>query len=178
MNSALDKKNTLFYYIASGKTIENDFGNTKPIPFFIIIGFCGMILIFTQYKIEKFNKSVDSQQQQLDVQVMEEAGDQEIQNFSSDKYSKNTYRIVLLILFVFFTSFALYILLTPWIHFYDVRLRQTSLRYLILHNVIPTIFIVRNDTLFCFMKIQILKILKCKCRNNNQIEPMIELHVL
>ena len=168
----IDIKNVPLYYVASGKTMENGF-NPKPIPFFITIGVFGIILIFTQYKIEKFNQSVDSQQQ--DVQV-EEAGGEENQNFS-DKYSKNTYRIVLIILFLFLISVALFTFLTPWVHFNDITLRLSTIKYVILHNVIPIIFIVRNDTLFCFMKIQIMKILKCKCRNN-QIEPMIELNVL
>ena len=168
----IDIKNVPLYYVASGKTEENGL-NPKPI-FLMTIGMCGIILIFTQYKIEKFNQSVDSQQQDMQV---EEAGGEENQNFS-DKYSKNTYRIVLIILFVYFTSFALYIRMTPWLNLYMKTLRFTCMKYLILHNVIPTIFIVRNDTLFCFMKIQILKILKCKCCRHNQIEPMIELNVL
>ena len=145
------------------------------------------ILIFTQYKIEKFNQSVDSQQQDVQVQgdphgniymgnPVEEAGE-ENQNSSNTYISKNTYRIVLIILFVSLTSVVLFIFLTPWVHFYDITLRVSTIKYVILHNVIPIIFIVRNDTLFCFMKIQIMKILKCKCRNN-QIEPMIELNVL
>ena len=183
----LDMKKSPFYYVASGKNIENG-SNAKPIPFFITVGVCVGILIFTQYKIEKFNQSVDSQQQDVQVQgdphgnfqagdPVEEAGE-ENQKFSDTYISKNTYRIVLIILFVYFTSVALlFTFLTPWVHFHDIIHRVTAIKYMILHNVIPIIFIVRNDTLFCFMKIQIMKILKCKCRNN-QIEPMIELNVL
>ena len=173
----LDKANTPFCYVASGKNIENGF-SAKPVPFFITMGICVMILIFTQCKIEKFNKSVDSQQQDVQGQddPVEEAGE-ENQNSSNTYISKNTYRIVLIILFLFLISVALFTFLTPWVHFYDITLRVSTIKYVILHNVIPIIFIVRNDTLFCFMKIQIMKILKCKCRNN-QIEPMIELNVL
>ena len=124
---------------------------------------CGMILIFTQYKIEKFIQSVDSQQQ--DVQG------EENQN-SFDRYSNNTYRIALTILFLLFISVILI-----WDQVYHNRLRVTVLKHIILHNVIPIIFIVRNDALFHFMKTQTLKLIKCKC-TNNQIEPMIELNVL
>ena len=170
----VDKKSMTFYFIAGGKIIEN--GNnahplTKPpIVFFITTGVCLMILIFTQYKIEKFNQSVDSQEQHV-----EEAGG-EYQN-SSDTYSKNTYRIVLLILSIFITLVVLYLSLTTGVHSIDIIFKLLAIKHIILHNVIPIIFIVRNELLFCFMKIQILKILKCKCRNN-QIEPIIELNVL
>ena len=170
----VDKKSMPFYFIASGKIIEN--GNnahplTKPpIVFFITTGVCLMILIFTQYKIEKFNQSVDSQEQHV-----EEAGG-EYQN-SSDTYSKNTYRIVLLILCILITLVVLYVLLTPGLHLIDIIFKLLAIKHIILHNVIPIIFIVRNELLFSFMKIQIMKILKCKCRNN-QIERIIELNVL
>ena len=165
----IDKKTTPFYYIASGKNIENGCNVVKPIPFFITVGVCGIILVFTQCKIEKFNQSVASQQQ--DVQV------EENQN-SSDTYRNNTIRITLIILFLSLTSVTMYHLLTcrPWVNILDL-LRIHTLKEITLYNIIPMIFIVRNDTLFCFVKIQILKILKCKCRNN-QIEPMIELNVL
>ena len=156
----IDKKNLPFYYIASGKNIETF---TIPIPFFITMGVCGIILIFTQYKIEKFIQSVDSQQQ--------EAQGEENQN-SIDRYGNNTYRIALILLFLLFISAALI-----RYQVYNLRLRVTVLKHTILHIVIPIIFIVRNDALFCFMKIQTLKLIKCKCRNN-QIEPMIELNVL
>ena len=171
----VDKKSMSFYFIASGKIIEN--GNnahplTKPpIVFFITTGVCLIILIFTQYKIEKFNQSVDSQEQHV-----EEAGG-EFQN-SSDAYSKNTYRIVLLILCILITIVVLYFLLTPpGVHLIDIIFKLLAIKHIFLHNVIPIIFIVRNEHLFSFMKIQILKILKCKCRNN-QVEPIIELNVL
>ena len=173
----VDKKNTPFYYIASGQNIENGFDAktdiAKPISnlivFSITMGVCGMILVFTQCKIEKFNRSVASQQQ--DVQV------EENQN-SSDRYRNSTIRIALIILFLLLTSVTMYHLLVrrPWVNILDI-LRTRTLKEITLYNIIPMIFIVRNDTLFCFVKIQILKILKCKCKNN-QIEPMIELNVL
>ena len=68
---------------------------TIPMPLLITMGVCGMILIFTQYKIEKFIQSVDSLQQ--DVQG------EENQN-SFDRYSNNTYRIAVIILFLLFIS--------------------------------------------------------------------------
>ena len=162
----IDKKSLPFYYIASGKKIEDLFKAETfniPIPFFVTMAVCGMIMIFTQYKIEKFIQSVDSHQQ--DVQQGEEN-----QN-SFDRYSNNTYRIALTILFLLFISVILI-----W-HQFHLRLRVTVLKHIILHNVIPIIFIVTNDALFCFMKTQTLKLIKCKC-TNNQIEPMIELNVL
>ena len=161
----IDKKRLPFYYIASGKKIENLFNAetfTIPMPLLITMGVCGMILIFTQYKIEKFIQSVDSLQQ--DIQG------EENQN-SFDRYSNNTYRIAVIILFLLFISVILI-----WHQFY-LRLRVTVLKHIILHNVIPIIFIIRNDALFHFMKTQSLKLIKCKC-GNNQIEPMIELNVL
>ena len=163
---SVDMKNTPFYIIASGKNIENVTDiKSFAVPFIIVMVVCLKIMIFTQYKIEKFNQSVDSQHQ--DVQL-EEAG-QENQNYF------NTYRIVLIMIFFFIISVPIYHLLRG--PSYELTLRLIAMKHIILHNVIPIIFIVRNDTLFCFMKIQILKILKCKCRNN-QIEPMIELNVL
>ena len=164
----IDKKNTPYYNRVSGNNVEPL--PKPPILMLIMLGVNLMILIFTQYKIEKFNQSVDSQQQHV-----EEAGE-EYQNFA-DIYSKNTYRILLLILCILFTSVVIYFLLTPWVHWFDIIFRLIAIEHLILHNIIPIIFIVRNELLFCFMKIQILKILKCKFRNN-QIEPMIELNVL
>ena len=164
----IDKKNTPYYIIVSGNNVEPL--PKPPILMLIMLGFNLMILIFTQYKIEKFNQSVDSQ-----LQHVEEAGE-EYQNFA-DTYSKNTYRILLLMLCILFTSVVIYFLLTPWVHWIDIILRLFAIKHMILHNIIPIIFIVRSEHLFCFMKIQILKILKCKCRNN-QIEPMIELNVL
>ena len=166
----IDKKNTPYYFIASGNNVEPEPLPKPPIIRLIMLGVNLMILIFTQYKIEKFNQSVDSQ-----LQHVEEAGE-EYQNFA-DTYSKNTYRILLLILCILFTSVVIYFLLTPWVHWFDIIFRSIAIEHLILHNIIPIIFIVRNELLFCFMKIQILKILKCNCRNN-QIEPIIELNVL
>ena len=170
----IDKENTPYYFIVSSKNIGNG-NNAEPLPkapvlMLFMLGLNLMILILTQYKIEKFNQSVDSQ-----LQHVEEAGE-EYQNFA-DTYSKNTYRILLLILCNLFTSVVIYFLLTPWVHWFDIILRAIAIKHMILHNIIPIIFIVRSELLFCFMKIQILKILKCKCRNN-QIEPMIELNVL
>ena len=166
----IDKENTPYYFIASGNNVEPEPLPKPPIIRLIMLGVNLMILIFTQYKIEKFNQSVDSQ-----LQHVEEAGE-EYQNFA-DTYSKNTYRILLLILCILFTSVVIYFLLTPWVHWNDIILRALAIKHMILHNIIPIIFIVRSEPLFCFIKIQILKILKCKCRNN-QIEPMIELNVL
>ena len=164
-------KNTPFYIIASGKIIENGTDiKSFAVPFIITMVVCLMIMIFTQYKIEKFNQSVDSQHQ--DVQL-EEAGQENQDYFNT--YSKNTYRIVLTIIFFFIISTPIYHLLRG--PSYELTLRLIAMKHIIFHNVIPIILIVQNDTLFCFMKIQILKILKCKCRNN-QIEPMIELNVL
>ena len=169
----IDKKNTPYYLIVSSKDIGNG-NNAEPLPkapvlMLIMLGVNLMILIFTQYKIEKFNQSVDSQ-----LQHVEEAGE-EYQNFA-DTYSKNTYRILLLILCILFTSVVIYFLLTPWSDIIII-VKAITIKHMILHNIIPIIFIVRSEPLFCFIKIQILKILKCKCRNN-QIEPMIELNVL
>ena len=163
--------------MATGKNTENSFINGKfltkpPILFAITLGVCLIIFIFTQYKIEKFDQSVDSQLQDIHVEGVGE----ENQN-SSDTYSKNTYRIVLLILCIFITLVILYVLLTAGVHLIDIIFKLLAIKHIILHNVIPIIFIVRNELLFSFMKIQILKILKCKCRNN-QIEPVIELNVL
>ena len=176
----VDKKNTPIYFIATGKNIENSFINGKfltkaPILFAITLGVCLIIFIFTQYKIEKFDQSVDSQLQDIHVEGVGE----ENQN-SSDAYSKNTYRIAFLILLLLFTSVFT---ITSWVYFYDIKPALTAItvctiiKHMIFHNIIPMIFIIRNEHLFSFMKIQILRILKCKCRNN-QIEPMIELNVL
>ena len=165
----IDKKNTPYYFMVIGSNVEPEPLPKLPTLMLIMLGINLMILIFTQYKIEKFNQSVDSQQQHV-----EEAGE-EYQNFA-DTYSKNTYRILLLILCILFTSVVIYFLLSDWSDIIII-VKAITIKHMILHNIIPIIFIVRSEPLFCFIKIQILKILKCKCRNN-QIEPMIELNAL
>ena len=120
----IDKDNTPYYFIVSSKNIGNG-NNAEPLPkapvlMLFMLGLNLMILILTQYKIEKFNQSVDSQ-----LQHVEEAGE-EYQNFA-DTYSKNTYRILLLILCILFTSVVIYFLLTPWVHWFDIILTLKSL---------------------------------------------------
>ena len=92
------------------------------------VSICLVILIFTQYKIEKFNQFVDAQQQQQQpqqpqqVQHQQEREENQNQNVSEDN-SKNTYRIVLAILIVVLISMTLFMLITPPEHMHIKMLK-------------------------------------------------------
>ena len=114
----------------------------KPVIFAAFI--CLIILILTQYQIEKFKKSVDSQAQ-----------------FDQMETSTNRIEICVLcisILIVLFTA----LLKTDS---FDKILKKMLIVQFINTNVIPIIFIVRNENMCSYFKCNIMKllcILKCK----------------
>ena len=185
----VDVKNTIAYHmIIDGNrnhTLskkENTDGIQFPLPIAIGISTCIVIFIFTQYKIERFNQSVDAQQQQPQlVQHQQEREENQDQNVSEEN-SKTTYRIVLVVMIALAVSCMLFMVIihrTPPEHLYIKMLRLVSIRLLILYNIIPIILIIRSENISSFFKSQITIILK-SCRNckNNQIEPIVELNVL
>ena len=185
----VDVKNTIAYHmIIDGNrnhTLskkENTDGIQFPLPIAIGISTSIVIFIFTQYKIERFNQSVDAQQQQPQlVQHQQEREENQDQNVSEEN-SKTTYRIVLVVMIALAVSCMLFMVIihrTPPEHLYIKMLRLVSIRLLILYNIIPIILIIRSENISSFFKSQITIILK-SCRNckNNQIEPIVELNVL
>ena len=178
----LNLKNIPLYYFLTSKnnfiTIEEN--NNEPISFIIAATFCWISLTFTQCKIEKYNESVDQhlQQHQPNVQVMEEEN-------PTTFCEKDTIKVIVkIIVFIFFTILCFYISITLYTSLstevvYIKILRVNSIKDLIMHNVIPMIFIAGSENLISFIKTETLRIIKlCKC-NSNQIEPaMIELNVV
>ena len=125
---------------------------------------------FQQCKIEKYNQS--------DVANLQQP---ENQTFCGKKGIKKIVKIIVFIFFslsAFFISITLYTSLNTKVVYIKV-LRITSIKDLIMHNVIPIIYIAGSDNLFSFVKNEFWEIIKlCKCRNN-QIEPaMFELNVV
>ena len=161
---------------------ENTDGIQFPLPIAIGISTSIVIFIFTQYKIERFNQSVDAQQQQPQlVQHQQEREENQDQNVSEEN-SKTTYRIVLVVMIALAVSSMLFMVIihrTPPEHLYIKMLRLISIRLLIQFNIIPIILIIRSENISSFFKSQLTIILK-SCRNckNNQIEPIVELNVL
>ena len=114
----------------------------------------------TQYKIERFKKSVDEQANFNQVEKGEENQERNI-NFN---YHKNTIRVVLILCFVLLLSFIFFLRSVNSAvkskNLYIQYLRLTSVLMLIHHIFIPATFIVRNENLYIFSKCQISKIIK------------------
>ena len=165
----LNLKNTQLYYFLTDKNFINE-NNNEPISFIIATAICWMSLTFTQCKIEKYNQS--------DVANLQQP---ENQTFCGKKDIKKIVKIIVFIFFslsAFFISITIYTSLNTKVVYVKV-LRITSIKDLIMHNVIPIIYIAGSDNLFSFIKNEFWEIIKlCKCRNN-QIEPaMFELNVV
>ena len=165
----LNLKNTPLYYFLTDKNFINE-NNNEPISFIIATAICWMSLTFTQCMIEKYNQS--------DVANLQQP---ENQTFCGKKGIKKIVKIIVFIFFslsAFFISITLYTSLNTKVVYIKV-LRITSIKDLIMHNVIPIIYIAGSDNLFSFIKNEFWEIIKlCKCRNN-QIQPaMFELNVV
>ena len=170
---ALNLKNTPLYYFLTEKNFINE-NNNEPISFIIATVVCWMSVTFSEYKIEKYNQSVDHLQQ-LNVQVAGVEGEED-QTFCE----KNIKNIVKIIAFIFFTLLSFYLSISLYTEVVYINvLRVISIKDLIMRNVIPMIFIAKSENIFSFIKSEILRIIKlCMCKNN-QIEPaMIELNVV
>ena len=164
-----DLENMVEYCLITGKKMEDIISRPILIPSMIAL----IVLIITEYKIDKFRKSVDSQEQFYEVQAIEE--ERNCTNYCR-KYSL---RVVIGILSIHVLCTILYIVnFTSQENLDIIRLRRISIIKLVIENIIPFVLIVRNQKLFCFFKAQILTILKlCKLKKN-QIEPMIQLNVI
>ena len=165
----LNLKNTPLYYFLTDKNFINE-NNNEPISFIIATAICWMSLTFTQCKIEKYNQS--------DVANLQQP---ENQTFCGKKDIKKIVKIIVFIFFslsAFFISITIYTSLNTKVVYIKV-LRITSIKDLIMHNVIPIIYIAGSDNLFSFIKNEFWVIIElCKCRNN-QIQPaMFELNVV
>ena len=165
----LNLKNTPLYYFLTDKNFINE-NNNEPISFIIATAICWMSLTFTQCMIEKYNQSDVANLQQPENQTV-----------CGKKCIKKIVKIIVFIFFslsAFFISITIYTSLNTKVVYIKV-LRITSVKDLIMHNVIPIIYIAGSDNLFSFVKNEFWEIIKlCKCRNN-QIEPaMYELNVV
>ena len=151
----IDFENTYGYQLLTGKESNDDnWSPAKPVVFAVII--CLIILILTQYQIEKFKKTVDSQAQ---FDQLEEASDSS-QEFDCN-YSKitNTNRIEIGVLGI---SVLVVLFMSLWKADSHVKLQKTLIVQFINTNVIPIIFIVRNENMYSIFKCNIRKLLCCK----------------
>ena len=141
-----DIENSLEYSLLTGQSKEN---RSYPIWIFLMISL--IVLIITDYRIDKFRKSVDSQHQFNEEQTAEE----EIHCiYYCRKYSL---RVVSGILFTFISCIILFIVIFAFQENLDLkRLRKISINYIIMENIIPFVLIVRNQKLFCFFKQNLL----------------------
>ena len=127
---AMDFENIHGFQILTGEESKDD--NLFPVkPMILALFICLIILILTQYQIEKFKKSVDSQAQ-----------------FDQMETSTNRIEICVLcisILIVLFTA----LLKTDS---FDEILKKMLIVQFINTNVIPIIFIVRNENMYSYFK--------------------------
>ena len=172
----LNLENMAAYYLLTGKNHENK-RFMYSTPTLIASMICLIILIVTEYRIEKFKKSVDSQQQLYEIQVM---GEEEKRNCLLNYLKKISDRIVFRILFLLLLLFIIIRIFNsaPLKGIYILRLRRISIVNIVMLNIIPLILIVRNQKLFCFFKAQLSTTLRLFTLKKNQIEPIIELNVL
>ena len=140
---AMDFENIHGFQILTGEESKDD--NLFPVkPMILALVICLIILIFTQYQIEKFKKCVDSQAQ-----------------FDQMETSTNRIEISVLcisILIVLFTA------LLKTDSFSEILKKMLIVQF-INTNVIPIIFIVRNENMYSYFKCNLMKllcVLKCK----------------
>ena len=142
---AMEFENIHGYQLLTGKESKDDsLFPVKPMIFSLFI--CLIILILTQYQIEKFKKSVDSQAQ-------------------FDQMETSTNRIEIGVLCI---SILIVLFMASWKT--DsvneiLLLKKILIVQFINTNVIPIIFIVRNENMCSYFKCNIMKllcVLKCK----------------
>ena len=141
---SMDVEDTIGYHLLTGNESNDDLSLFKPLTFAFLI--CLIILILTQYKIEKFKKSVDSQAQ-------------------FDQMETSTNRIEIGVLCI---SILIVLFMALWKT--DsvneiLLLKKILIVQFINTNVIPIIFIVRNENMCSYFKCNIMKllcVLKCK----------------
>ena len=126
---SMNVEDTIGYHLLTGNESNDDLSHFKPLTFAFFI--CLIILILTQYKIEKFKKSVDSQAQ-----------------FDQMKISKNRIEIGVLCI-----SILIVLFMSLW-KTYSINklLKKILIVQFINANVIPIIFIVRNENMYSYFK--------------------------
>ena len=126
---SMNVEDTIGYHLLTGNESNDDLSRFKPLTFAFFI--CLIILILTQYKIEKFKKSVDSQAQ-----------------FDQMKISTNRIEIGVLCI-----SILIVLFMSLW-KTYSINklLKKILIVQFINANVIPIIFIVRNESMYSYFK--------------------------
>ena len=126
---SMNVEDTIGYHLLTGNESNDDLSLFKPLTFAFLI--CLIILILTQYKIEKFKKSVDSQAQ-----------------FDQMKISTNRIEIGVLCI-----SILIVLFMSLW-KTYSINklLKKILIVQFINANVIPIIFIVRNESMYSYFK--------------------------
>ena len=149
-------ENIYVYRLLTGKESNDDnLTPAKPVVFAIFI--CLIILILTQYQIEKFKKTVDSQAQFDQLEASE--GNQE---FDCNYKITNTNRIEIGVLGI---SVLVILFMSLWnadTDSYVKSLKHILTVQFITTNVVPIIFIVRNEKMYSIFKCNIRKLLCCK----------------
>ena len=140
---AMDFENIHGFQLLTGKESKDDsLFPVKPIIFSVLI--CLIILILTQYQIEKFKKSVDCQAQ-------------------FDQMETSTNRIEIGVLCI---SILIVLFIALWkTDSVNEILKKMLIVQFINTNVIPIVFIVRNENMYSYFKCNIMKllcVLKCK----------------
>ena len=170
-----DLKNTDDYYLMIGKSKENEgFVRSKTNVNVIVVLICLIVLTITEYKINKFKKSVDSQQQFDEMQAGEE------ERNCIHYFRKKSDRIIFAIIFMFLLYTFVYSIvnLNLSLSFNLKRSMRICIQNLVMQNIIPIIFIVLKPKLFCFFKAEFFSIFRLCNLKKNQIEPMIQLNVI
>ena len=145
-----DFENIHGYQFLTGKESNVEAVSVKPMIFAVSI--CLIILILTQYQIEKYKKSVDSQVQFGQLEASK--GNQE---FDCKYNITSTNRIEIGVLCI---SVLVVLFMSLWTtDSTDKLLKRIVIVQFINTNVIPIIFIVRNENMYSYFKCKIMKLL-------------------
>ena len=153
-------ENTFVYQFLTGGKESNDFNLLPVKPMILAVAICLIILILTQYKIEMFKKSVESQAAQFDQleACTSKEGNQD--EFYCKYNIKNTHRIEITVLSITFLEL---VFMSLWeTDSTDKLLLKILIVQFINTNVIPILFIVRNENMYTIFKYNIRKLLCCK----------------
>ena len=151
----VDSKITLRYHFLSSQEYQYPYMIIKRIllPILFIITFIS--LIFTQYQIEKFKKTVDSGQWSANLKTDEKCMNQ--MNF-------NIYRIELITAALTLIAKGIY----SFSHLFGnddlkLKLHRGALLDQALTLIFSFMFIYKNEKVRCFFKYRILSLLLCQC---------------
>ena len=126
---SMDVEDTIGYHLLTGNESNDDLSPFKPLTFAFFI--CLIILFLTQYKIEKFKKSMDSKAP-----------------FEQMKISTNRIEIGVLCI-----SILIVLFMSLWkTDSINKLLKKILIVQFINANVIPIIFIFRNENMYSYFK--------------------------